>query len=74
MAMRITTRVSSNYTVVVPEVVRKHLGIAKGDILEATVEGDAVVLRPVNLRKRVSLDRGGAAEGIRERLTRRLST
>lgn len=69
LAMRITTRVSSNYTVVVPEVLRKHLGITKGDLLEATVEGGAVVLRPVNLKQRAVTEEG-VVEGVRERLAR----
>jgi len=68
--MRITTKVSANYTVVVPEACRKHLGITKGDVLEATVENGAVVLRPVNLKQRVATEEGGAVKGIRARLTR----
>jgi len=40
------TKISSNYQVTVPARARKALGLRLGDILEATVERGAVVLRP----------------------------
>jgi len=40
------TKISSNYQVTVPATARKALGLKLGDVLEATVERGAVVLRP----------------------------
>jgi AbrB family looped-hinge helix DNA binding protein len=69
--MRITTKVSSNFTVVVPERARTYLGIERGDVLEVTVEGDAVVLRRAEpLKVRVNLE-GAAVRDVRQRLARR---
>lgn len=40
------TKITSNYQVTLPAAARKQLGLKLGDVLEATVRGGAVVLRP----------------------------
>jgi AbrB family looped-hinge helix DNA binding protein len=45
-------KVSRQFQVTIPVEVREQLGIGKGDILEAAVQGDAVIFKP-----KVLLDR-----------------
>lgn len=52
--------VKNKYQVVIPQRVRDEIGIAVGDVLEATVERGRVVLQP-----KVVIDRG-IAESIAE--------
>jgi AbrB family looped-hinge helix DNA binding protein len=40
------TKITSNYQVTLPAAARKALGLKLGDVLEATVQRGAVVLRP----------------------------
>jgi AbrB family looped-hinge helix DNA binding protein len=40
------TKITSNYQITLPATARKALGLKLGDVLEATVQRGAVVLRP----------------------------
>jgi AbrB family looped-hinge helix DNA binding protein len=49
-------KVTRNFQVTIPVEVREQLGIEKGDILEAVVQGKAVMFKPKVLLDRVSDD------------------
>jgi AbrB family looped-hinge helix DNA binding protein len=48
MAGYATTRLSSRGQIVIPEEVRKHLGLKEGDQFIVIGEGDAVILKAIN--------------------------
>ena len=49
-------KVTRNFQVTIPLEVREQLGIEKGDILEAVVQGKAVMFKPKVLLDRESVD------------------
>jgi AbrB family looped-hinge helix DNA binding protein len=49
-------KVTRNFQVTIPVEVREQLGIEKGDILEAVVQGKAVMFKPKVLLDRESVD------------------
>ena len=51
MAAYATTKLSSKGQVVIPEDVRKHLGLNEGDQFVVIGEGDAVILKIITLPK-----------------------
>jgi AbrB family looped-hinge helix DNA binding protein len=52
MASAALTRITSNFQITMPKAARDALRLKRGDLLEATVERGAVVLRPKVLRDR----------------------
>jgi AbrB family looped-hinge helix DNA binding protein len=46
MAHAALTRITSNFQITMPKAMREALSLKRGDLLEATVERGAVVLRP----------------------------
>ena len=50
------TKITSNFQVTLPAAARKALGLKLGDILEATVQRGAVVLRPKVILVRDAFD------------------
>lgn len=46
------TKLSTKGQVVVPDNIRRKLGLRPGDSLEATLEGNRIVLTPRNARRR----------------------
>lgn len=51
MASYATTRLSSKGQVVIPEQIRKDLGLSEGDLFVVIGEGDAVILKTINPAK-----------------------
>jgi AbrB family looped-hinge helix DNA binding protein len=64
--MEIVT-VKDKYQVVIPQAIRKQLGLSRGDLLEAKVEGGRLTYTP-----KVIIDRIPAGKAARERFFKEL--
>jgi AbrB family looped-hinge helix DNA binding protein len=58
-------RVKQKFQVTLPAEVREQLDIGEGDLLEATVQGDSVVLKPKVIVDREHVE-AAIAEGLRD--------
>ena len=58
-------KVTRNFQVTIPVEVREQLGIEKGDILEAVVQGKAVMFKPKVLLDREGVDTPSSSTEIR---------
>jgi AbrB family looped-hinge helix DNA binding protein len=58
-------KVTRNFQVTIPVEVREQLGIEKGDILEAVVQGKAVMFKPKVLLDRESVDTSSSSTETR---------
>ena len=58
--------VKKNYQITIPQKLRNALKIKEGDIIEAVVEGDLIVLRPKSVVDKIELKRQKWVMGLIE--------